>query len=50
MYQRYNMEKSVHEITKPASRTLGAVYMKYELAEAMTFDVIKTSYCLGMFS
>lgn len=35
------MEKSISEISKSASRALGAVYMKYQYAGGMTYDVYK---------
>ena len=35
------MEKSITEITKSASRALGAVYMKYQSAGGMACDVYK---------
>ena len=36
-----DMEKSITEITKSASRALGAVYMKYQSAGGMAYDVYK---------
>lgn len=36
-----DMEKSITEITKSASRALGAVYMKYQSAGGTTYDVYK---------
>ena len=33
------MEKSVTEVTKAASRALGAVYMNYLYARGMSYDV-----------
>ena len=35
------MDMSVTEITKSASRALGAVYMKYQYAGGMAYDVYK---------
>ena len=36
-----DMEKSITEITKSASRALGAIYMKYQSAGGMTYEVYK---------
>ncbi|MCG8045103.1 MAG: reverse transcriptase family protein, partial [Candidatus Thiodiazotropha endolucinida] len=36
-----DMDKSINEVTKSASRALGAVYMKYQSAGGMTYDVYK---------
>ena len=35
------MEKSITEIPKSASRALGAIYMKYQSAGGMTYEVYK---------
>lgn len=37
--EHLDMEKSVTEVTKAASRALGAVYMKYLYAVGMTYEV-----------
>ena len=35
------MEKSITKITKLASSALGAIYMKYQSAGGMTYEVYK---------
>ena len=35
------MEKSITEITKSAGRALGAIYMKYQSAGGMAYNVYK---------